>query len=55
MVNMAHDLGYSVVAEGIEEPEVYELLKTLGCDEAQGYLLSKPLRVEAFEHWLADR
>ena len=54
MVNMAHDLGYSVVAEGIEEVEVYDLLRTLGCDEAQGYLLSKPLRVETFENWLAD-
>lgn len=53
MVNMAHDLGYSVVAEGIEETEVYDLLKTLGCDEAQGYLLSKPLRVDDFERWLA--
>lgn len=55
MVSMAHDLGYSVVAEGIEEPEVYDLLKTIGCDEAQGYWLSKPLRVGAFEHWLAER
>ncbi|MCQ4331491.1 sensor domain-containing phosphodiesterase [Stutzerimonas stutzeri] len=54
MVNMAHDLGYSVVAEGIEEVEVYDLLRTIGCDEAQGYLLSMPLRAEAFEHWLAE-
>lgn len=55
MINMAHDLGYSVVAEGIEEPEVYELLKAIGCDEAQGYLLSRPVRVEAFEAWLAEQ
>ena len=55
MVNMAHDLGYSVVAEGIEEPGEYELLKTFGCDEAQGYLLSRPLRAEAFERWLTER
>ncbi|PNF80148.1 sensor domain-containing phosphodiesterase [Stutzerimonas stutzeri] len=55
MVCMAHDLGYSVVAEGIEEPEVYEFLKSIGCDEAQGFLLSRPLPVEAFEHWLAQR
>lgn len=55
MVGMAHDLGYSVVAEGIEEPEVYDFLKAIGCDEAQGYLLSRPLPVEAFEHWLAHR
>ncbi|POH84947.1 sensor domain-containing phosphodiesterase [Stutzerimonas stutzeri] len=55
MVGMAHDLGYSVVAEGIEEPEVYDFLKAIGCDEAQGYLLSRPLPVEAFERWLAQR
>jgi EAL domain-containing protein (putative c-di-GMP-specific phosphodiesterase class I)/GGDEF domain-containing protein len=55
MVHMAHDLGYTVVAEGIEEGDVYELLKSIGCDEAQGYLLSKPLRVGDFELWLAER
>lgn len=55
MVSMAHDLGYSVVAEGIEDPEVYAFLKAIDCDEAQGYLLSRPLSVEAFEQWLAKR
>jgi len=55
MVSMAHDLGYSVVAEGIEEPGVYDFLKAIGCDEAQGFLLSRPLSVEAFELWLAQR
>ena len=40
---MAHDLGYRVVAEGIETPEALELLISLGCDEGQGYLFSPPV------------
>ena len=52
MINMAHEFGYSVVAEGIETVEAYRLLQSLGCDEAQGYLLAKPLPAQAFEEWL---
>lgn len=40
---MAHDLGYSVVAEGVEELEQLELLQSYQCDEIQGYWLSKPI------------
>ncbi|EKJ85067.1 cyclic diguanylate phosphodiesterase (EAL) domain protein [Leptospira meyeri serovar Hardjo str. Went 5] len=40
---MAHDLGYSVVAEGVEEFEQLELLKSYECDKIQGYWLSKPI------------
>ncbi|TGL99827.1 GGDEF domain-containing phosphodiesterase [Leptospira jelokensis] len=43
IINMAHDLGYSVVAEGVEELEQLELLKSYQCDEIQGYWLSKPI------------
>lgn len=43
VVTMAHDLGYRVVAEGIETPEALELLISLGCDEGQGYLFSPPV------------
>lgn len=43
IINMAHDLGYSVVAEGVEELEQLELLKSYDCDEIQGYWLSKPI------------
>lgn len=43
VVSMAHDLGYRVVAEGIETREALELLVALGCDEGQGYLFSPPL------------
>ncbi|MBL4910022.1 MAG: EAL domain-containing protein [Alteromonadaceae bacterium] len=42
-IAMAHALGLKVVAEGIETQPQYQLLAKLGCDYAQGYLLSKPL------------
>jgi EAL domain-containing protein (putative c-di-GMP-specific phosphodiesterase class I) len=43
MVSMAHDLGYRVVAEGIETREVYDLLESWGCDEGQGWLMGRPM------------
>lgn len=52
MVSMAHDLGYTVVAEGVETRECAEFLESLRCDELQGYLFSRPLEAEDFEKWL---
>ena len=43
LITMAHSMDKTVVAEGVEEKEQYELLKQYGCDEIQGYLLSKPV------------
>jgi len=43
---MAHVLNLNVVAEGVETDEQLTFLKFLGCDNAQGYLLSKPLPEE---------
>ena len=51
-VDMAHEFGLNVVAEGIETQETYDLLLTLGCDQGQGYLMSRPLPQEAFHRWL---
>ncbi|GAA3964914.1 sensor domain-containing phosphodiesterase [Allohahella marinimesophila] len=51
MINMAHDLGYSVVAEGVETCESYQRLNLLDCDEAQGYLIAKPLSEVQFSRW----
>lgn len=42
IVNLAHDLGLRVVAEGVEHPEQAELLQGLGCDLAQGWLFGRP-------------
>jgi|GEM_PF-408396 len=46
---MAHNLGMSVVAEGVETTEQYEYMKTIECDEIQGYLTGKPVPADQFE------
>jgi len=48
LIELAHRLGYSVVAEGIEMTTTYEMLAGWGCDEAQGYLMSRPLDAARF-------
>ena len=45
-INLAHNLGLKVVAEGVENQTVLALLDSLGCDEAQGYHISRPFPVE---------
>ncbi|APW38276.1 hypothetical protein RD110_14640 [Rhodoferax koreense] len=52
IVVMAHKLGLKVVAEGIETAQQRDLLVAMGCDYGQGYLFSRPLAPEAFEHTL---
>ncbi|MCW8349131.1 EAL domain-containing protein [Vibrio sp. ZSDZ65] len=49
MIGMAHNLGYYVVAEGVENQEQAQLLKPMSCDVAQGYLFSKPTHPENIE------
>lgn len=55
MVSMAHEMGYSVVAEGVETVESQRFLQALGCDEMQGYLIARPMPAKAFEDWLDQR
>lgn len=50
-INMAHDLGMSVVAEGTENIDIWDALFALGCDEAQGYYIARPMPVEIFPEW----
>ncbi len=45
-ISMAHALGLKVVAEGVEKGSQWEILKSLGCDYAQGYLFSRPMPIE---------
>lgn len=42
-VALAHELGFTVVAEGVETPAQLALLKAMGCDGAQGYLIARPM------------
>ncbi len=51
-VDLAHNLGYQVVAEGIENQETWMLLKKLGCDGGQGFYISHPLPSDVFVQWL---
>jgi len=55
MIAMLHGLDFKVVAEGVETAEAYKLLTELGCDEAQGYFISRPLGAAAFKDWLEQR
>jgi diguanylate cyclase (GGDEF)-like protein len=48
IISLAHGLQLKVVAEGVETPEQLEFLKSLGCDQYQGYHFSKPLPAAAF-------
>ena len=50
-IDLAHNMGLSVVAEGVENIEIWHLLREQNCDEAQGYYMSKPLPVDAFKTW----
>ncbi len=49
IIGMAHNLNLKVIAEGIETIEQKELLKSLNCDEMQGYIYSRPLPADKFE------
>ncbi|MEM6705892.1 MAG: EAL domain-containing protein [Acidobacteriota bacterium] len=52
IVAMAKSLGLAVVAEGVETEPQAEYLRTIGCDELQGYLLGRPVSAEEFEELL---
>jgi diguanylate cyclase (GGDEF)-like protein/PAS domain S-box-containing protein len=52
IISIAHGLGLNLVAEGVETVEQLRFLKLQGCDEIQGYLISKPLQREALESLL---
>jgi diguanylate cyclase (GGDEF)-like protein len=52
VVALGHGLRLKVVAEGVESSEQAEFLRRLGCDEMQGYLMSRPLEADRFIPWL---
>ena len=51
-IEMSHNLGLKVVAEGVEYERSLRLLERWQCDTAQGYLISRPLPPAAFEAWV---
>jgi EAL domain-containing protein (putative c-di-GMP-specific phosphodiesterase class I) len=55
VVHLVHRLGLAVVAEGVEDEVALQLLQRMGCDSAQGYLLSRPVPAHELASWLARR
>ena len=54
-IDVAHALGMEVTAEGVESAGVLALLRAMGCDHIQGYLVSKPLELSALANLLGDK
>jgi EAL domain-containing protein (putative c-di-GMP-specific phosphodiesterase class I) len=52
-IDLAHNLGLTVVAEGVEDEASKELLVGYGCDRAQGYFFARPCPADEFIAWLA--
>ena len=54
MVNLAHNLGMQVVAEGVEDRATFTRLSVVGCDQVQGYLFGRPVAADDLESLLLD-
>lgn len=53
-IDLAHNIGLSVVAEGVETQDILEKLIEMGCDNAQGYLISKPMTSSDLSVWVRE-
>jgi len=54
-ISLAHSLGLRIVAEGVETEVAYTELTRLGCDQAQGYYMSRPVPAAELDYWLSNR
>jgi diguanylate cyclase (GGDEF)-like protein len=54
VIHLARDLGLDSIAEGVESPEVWQRLAEMGCDEIQGYVLTRPLPANDLDAWLDE-
>ena len=54
-IDLAHSLGLRIVAEGVETKVAFTELTRLGCDQAQGFFISKPVSAAELDHWLSNR
>lgn len=52
-IKLAHELNMSVVAEGVEDSHILDALQAMGCDQVQGYLISRPLNPEQFSKYMS--
>lgn len=55
VIQMSHSLDFKTIAEGVETDEQLRFLKECGCDEVQGYFISKPLPAEQLEQFVRSR
>jgi diguanylate cyclase (GGDEF)-like protein len=53
-IDLAHNLGCKVIAEGVETTDTWDLLVALGCDDAQGFLMGHPIPAEEMPLWLSE-
>ena len=53
VIELGHNFGLTVVAEGVETKEVMDALTALGCDEVQGYFISKPQACNSLQSWFS--
>src|SRR4030065_874627 len=53
VIERGHNCGLTVVAEGVETKEMLDALAALGCDEIQGYFISKPQTCELLKIWFS--
>jgi diguanylate cyclase (GGDEF)-like protein len=51
-IDLGHNMGLRVVAEGVENEAVWHLLAQMGCDQAQGYFMGKPMPMDALALWI---
>ncbi len=53
-IDLAHTLGMTVIAEGVETAKGYELLRKMKCDYVQGYYISRPIEANQITGWYGD-
>ena len=53
-IDLAHNLGLKVTAEGVETQDAWDTLCILGCDQSQGYFMGRPMSADKLDQWLRD-
>lgn len=53
-IDLAHNLGLKVTAEGVETQDVWDILEILGCDYSQGYFMGRPMPADKLDAWLLE-